>query len=51
MKDSPGLQDAKVENISETEKKYIILSDGGAAYAEVIIDYETNKVEFTVSWS
>lgn len=48
---SPGLQDAKIESISETKKKYIITPGGGANYAEVVIDYEIGKIEFRVSWS
>jgi hypothetical protein len=48
---SPGIQDAKVEVISKDNKRYIIKPGEKAGYAEVIIDYETGKVNFEVSWS
>ncbi|MBI5725008.1 MAG: hypothetical protein HZA50_13690 [Planctomycetes bacterium] len=51
VEQSPGLQDAKIESISVKKKKYIISPGGGANYAEVIIDYETGKVEFKAYWS
>jgi hypothetical protein len=51
VQQSPGLQDAKIEEMSETKKRYIISPGGGANYAEVVIDYETGKIEFSVSWS
>ena len=51
VEQSPGLQDAKIDAISEKKKKYIIPPGGGANYAEVVIDYETGKIEFKASWS
>ena len=51
VEQSPGIQDAEVENISETKIRYIISPGGGANYAEVVIDYEMGKIEFRVSWS
>jgi hypothetical protein len=51
VEQSPGLQDAKVEVISNTQKKYVISPGGRAAYAEVIIDYKTGKVAFRAYWS
>jgi hypothetical protein len=48
---SPGLQDAEIEDMSDTIKKYIISPGGGANYAEVVIDYAIGSVEFKVSWS
>ena len=51
IKSSPGLQDAKVESISKKIKKYIISPGGDASYAEVLIDFTINKIEFKVYWS
>lgn len=48
---SPGLQDAEVEQISESTQRYIISPGAGASYAEVIINATTGTVEFRVSWS
>lgn len=51
VSESPGLQDAKIEEISVSKKRYVISPGGNANFAEVVIDYETGKVEFRVSWS
>ena len=51
VEQSPGLQDATVEMMSEKKARYIVSPSGGANYAEVVIDYESGKVEFVVSWS
>ncbi len=48
---SPGLYSAIKENISSSTIQYKITPAGGAAFAEVIIDFITGEVKFKVFWS
>ena len=48
---SPGLREAKIEETVNGQKTYVIPPGGGANYAEVIIDFDSNEVEVYVSWS
>jgi hypothetical protein len=50
IKDSPGLNEAVPEELSNNKVKYIITSEGGTNKAEVTIDYILNQVEIYVSW-
>lgn len=51
VKASPGLTNAEIQNINDSKQKYIIKPDGGAQYAEVIIDFKKYFIEIYVSWS
>ena len=51
IKDSPGINEATPQEISDNKVKYIIAPGGGANTAEVIIDFTLNKVDIFVSWS
>lgn len=48
---SPGLQDAVIQTVNDTTKKYTIKPGGGAMYAEAIIDFDRCFVETYVYWS
>lgn len=48
---SPGLSETTPKEISDNKVQYIITPGGGANRAEVVIDYNLNKVEIYVSWS
>lgn len=50
IKDSPGINEATPENLSDNKVKYIIAPGGGANSAEVTIDFTLNTVEVYVSW-
>jgi hypothetical protein len=50
IKESPGLNETRPEEISDTKVQYIIAPDGGASRAKVTIDYGLNQVEIYVSW-
>jgi hypothetical protein len=49
--DSPGLQDAQTEKISENVTKFVINPGGDAGYAEVEVNYDEGLVKTYVSWS
>ena len=51
FKASPGLQDADIETINESTKKFVIKPGGGAGYAEAVIDFDKCLVEIYVYWS
>jgi hypothetical protein len=51
IKESPGLNEATVEESSNNKTIYTITPGGGANMAEVTIDYSLNKVDIYVSWS
>ncbi len=51
IKDSPGLQDAKISVIDDTTKKYQIKPGGGAAYAYVTINFNTGLIIIDACWS
>ena len=51
IKNSPGLNEATAEKVSDTQVLYTIQPGGGANRAEVTIDSVLNKVEIYVSWS
>jgi hypothetical protein len=48
---SPGLQDAEIETVNNSTKKYIIKTAGGASYGEAVIDFDKCYVEIYVYWS
>jgi hypothetical protein len=48
---SPGTKELTPERVEPNTRKYVIEPGGGAAYAEVVIDYETNLVRIYVYWS
>jgi hypothetical protein len=48
---SPGLSETTPKEISDNKVQYTISPGGGANMAEVVIDYNLNKVEIYVSWS
>jgi hypothetical protein len=50
MNDSPGINEATPEEISKNKVQYIIEPGGGANWAEVTIDFASDKVEIYVSW-
>ena len=51
IKASPGLLDAEIQDINDSERKYVIKPGGGANYAEAVIDSQKCFVEIYVSWS
>jgi hypothetical protein len=51
IKKSPGLQDAQIEIVNTTTKKYIINPGGGAEYAEAVIDFDKCNVQIYTYWS
>jgi hypothetical protein len=48
---SPGMRELAPEEIEPNKRKYVIEPGGGAAYAEAVIDDETNSVMVYVYWS
>ena len=48
---SPEMRELTPEEVAPNAKKYVIEPGGGAAYAEVVIDDETNLVMVYVYWS
>ena len=50
IKDSPGINEATPQELSENKVKYIISPTGGANSVEVTIDFAINKVDIYVSW-
>jgi hypothetical protein len=48
---SSGLSEASPSEISDSQVKYIITPGSGANKAEVIIDFNINRVDIFVSWS
>ena len=50
LRDSPGINEATPEELSEGKVWYSVMPGGGASRAEVTIDYKLNKVEIYVSW-
>jgi hypothetical protein len=51
IKESPGINEATPEELSDNQICYSIVPGGGANKAEVTIDFILNKVEIYVSWS
>lgn len=51
IKKSPGLQDAQIETVNTTTKKYVINPGGGAEYAEAVIDFDKFYVQIYTYWS
>jgi len=49
--DSPGLADAEIQVINDTNKNYIIKAGGGAQHAEAAIDFSSGFVKIYVYWS
>ena len=49
--ESPGINEATPDQLSEKKFKYVIVSGGGVNKAEVTIDYTLNKVDIYISWS
>lgn len=50
IKNSPGINEATPQELSENKIKYTISPGGGANLAEVTIDFTMNKVNIYVSW-
>jgi hypothetical protein len=48
---SPGTRELTPERVEPSTRKYLIEPGGGAVYAEVVIDDETNWVSIYVCWS
>jgi hypothetical protein len=51
VKESPGINEATPEELSDNKVRYSIVPGGGANKAEVTIDYTLNRVDIYVSWS
>lgn len=50
IKDSPGINEATPQELSENKVKYIISPTGGANSVEVTIDFALDKIDIYVSW-
>ena len=49
--DSPGLSSAVTVTLPSGAIKFDIIPGGGAAFAQVVVDFKTGKVEFKTFWS